>query len=157
MYPFDEEISRYATERGVVYTRYADDLVFSTRKPNVLEEVPRTVVAVLGRLRYPKLAINERKTVFTSMKHFRSVTGLVLASQSYVSLGRERKRLLRAMIHKYREGSLPTIEHKKLKGLVAFAEDVEPTFIRRMETRYSLETLESIRKIVSKRGQSRIL
>ena len=64
MYVFDDEVSRYCRERGVVYTRYADDMFFSTNQPNVLLELPVVIKEAAKSFSFADLKVNEDKTVF---------------------------------------------------------------------------------------------
>jgi RNA-directed DNA polymerase len=95
MYEFDVAVSTHCQQLGVCYSRYADDLALSTNVPNVLESLTEFLRAELTKLSYPKLRLNEPKTVFTSKKFRRSVTGLVLANQGYVSGATEKGLLAR--------------------------------------------------------------
>jgi RNA-directed DNA polymerase len=149
MYDFDVALSAYCLLNGVVYTRYADDLAFSTSRPDCLTKVPPIVHELLATARYPTLRLNERKTFFTSKKFRRSVTGLVISSQGQISLGRERKRLIRAMLHWFINGKLSSAESAKLRGLLAFAEGTEPDFVRRLEQHYSKASLDEIRRFLT--------
>ncbi len=44
-YDFDRNLSEWCLSQGVVYSRYADDLTFSTNKKDILFSVPRVVKA----------------------------------------------------------------------------------------------------------------
>jgi RNA-directed DNA polymerase len=147
MYEFDLAVANHCQPLGVCYSRYADDVALSSNVPNVLEPLTDFLRTELRRLSYPKLKLNEPKTVFTSKKFRRSVTGLVLANQGYVSLGRERKRLLSAMVHRFSVGRLNGRERTRLAGFLAFAQDVEPMFLQRLEKRYSVEVVNQARGI----------
>lgn len=146
MFEFDALVDEYCRERRVTYSRYADDLAFSTCESNVLLTLPGFLRDALRTLDYPLIWLNQRKTVSSSRKHHRSVTGLVLSSQGGVSLGRDRKRLLRAMVYRFQQGQLPPEDCSRLRGLIAFAEDVEPEFVRRLADHYTSETLSAIRR-----------
>ncbi|MNR58036.1 hypothetical protein D3C85_1789400 [compost metagenome] len=63
------------------------------------------------------------------------MTGLVLNSDGEVSIGRERKREIRAMYHHYKHGKLQPDAIAKLFGLLNFAENIEPGFRVRLERR----------------------
>lgn len=144
MYCFDKEISRYCCGRTIAYTRYADDMTFSMHDKNMRGEVLREVESVLASQPFPSLELNRRKTVFGSKAHRRFVTGLILANNGTVSLGRERKRRIRAQIHHLKQNSLDDQEKSKLKGMLAFARDVEPDFVERMESKYGQQVLKDL-------------
>jgi RNA-directed DNA polymerase len=146
LFSLDCAISNYCEERKIVYTRYADDLAFSTNEPHQLEHIPGFLRKELKNLSWPKLRLNEAKTVFTSKKFRRTVTGLVLSSQGVVSLGRDRKRLIRAMVHKFEMGLLEESALSKLRGLLSFAMDAEPDFVARLERSVGRELVETIRR-----------
>jgi len=139
MYKFDEMISGRASERGVVYTRYADDLTFSTNEKGLLFDFPNIVLEVLEKGGYETIKINAEKTVFSSKKHNRHVTGLVLTNERKVSIGRDRKREIRTLIFKHLRGELSKSESRSLKGLVSFARQVEPDFWLRLQKKYGLK------------------
>lgn len=129
MYLFDEALSNFCNSNNLTYSRYADDLAISTNKPRILDRAFGFVQHLCAELPYPRLLLNEDKTVFTSKKRQRFLTGLVLANSGVPSLGREKKRLIRAMAHHYLEGKLSPEETQRLRGLLAFALSIEPPFI----------------------------
>jgi RNA-directed DNA polymerase len=146
MFGFDETVQSHCDPLQVTYTRYADDLTFSTNTPHLFRTLAKTVRKFLRSLEYPNIYLNQTKTVHTSKKHFRRVTGLVLASQGYVSLGRERKRSISAMVHHFTLGKLEDEACSKLRGLIAFAEDAEPLFVRRLEQKYGYDWILKIKQ-----------
>lgn len=129
MYLFDSYLQQYCDEHSISYTRYADDLALSTNDPKALDMAFEFVINLCKKLDYPKLKLNNKKTVFTSKKFSRKLTGLVLTNEGKTSLGRERKRMIRAMAHHYKFDKLDETETKKLKGLLAFAQSIEPSYV----------------------------
>ena len=108
----------------------------------VLDKVSR----VLDDLPFPQLQINSRKTVFGSKAHRRRVTGLILSNDGSVSLGRDRKRCIRAQIHHFAIGRLDGDQQLALRGMIAFARSIEPGFVSRMEKKYGREVIDRIRE-----------
>lgn len=144
MYDFDCKVSEECSKRNVVYTRYADDLTFSTKDENVLNDILAFVESDCRAREHPKLRLNRGKTVWSSKKHLRRVTGLVLSSQGNVSLGRDRKRIIRSIIHKFSLGKLDSEQSASLKGTIAFAMDVDPQFVTAMREKYGDEVIDDI-------------
>ncbi len=144
MYDFDNEVSQISANNEVKYTRYADDLTFSTNKPHTLKNIEKEVIRIVSTLEYPKVSINADKTIHTSKKHHRRVTGLILSSQGNVSLGRKRKREISVMVHHAINGMLDTGRNEHLKGLLAFSHDVEPDFVERLEQKYGKKEVSSL-------------
>ncbi|MEQ1512681.1 MAG: retron St85 family RNA-directed DNA polymerase [Lysobacteraceae bacterium] len=138
LFDMDAEISRICSHLDVVYSRYADDLYFSTQRPNVLPNAELKVRAVINLLA-PKLRINEEKTHRASRKNRISVTGLIITPQRSVSLGRDAKRRIKTEVYLWSEGRLPLKKVPKLRGFLTYAADVEPEFLRSLERKFGEE------------------
>jgi retron-type reverse transcriptase len=136
MYEFDKKVQAFCTRKKVKYSRYADDLTFSTNRQNVLREVELQVAEICKRMKHPLLKLNTKKTVHASRGGSMRVTGLVLSNSGEVSLGRERKRLIRAQVHHFLTGKLSPKDAAKLRGMLAFVNSAEPSFIRRLKDHY---------------------
>lgn len=136
MFKFDEAVTSAVGADQVVYTRYADDLTFSARRTGYLTGVQSSVAKVIRHQAYPKLEINPAKTTYATKKFHRSITGLTLSNDRHVTLGRDRKRLIRAQVHKATLGQLSTEEAAKLAGMLAFVHAVEPSFIDALSAHY---------------------
>lgn len=141
MYFFDEEIKKVCDRKKINYTRYADDLTFSTSLQNILFEIPEIVLSSLENHTNGCIRINNQKTVFSSKAHNRHVTGITLSNNNTLSIGRKRKRQISSLIHKFTLGVLNhrTILH--LQGLLSFAKYIEPDFYQRMCKKYGQESL----------------
>lgn len=134
-YQLDTEITAMLTGMGVVYTRYADDMTFSTRVPNVLNSIPDFVSKICGSLSFPgKLKINARKTSNRSRKWKRTVTGVVLSSDGTISAGRELKRVVRHKIHRY--ATLDEDGRKWLAGIISHISSIESTYYDSLVAKY---------------------
>ena len=150
MYDFDVAVSDICNHHKVVYSRYADDMTFSCSTKGLLFEFPDIVESCLNGVGYPSLKINDEKTVFSSKKHNRHVTGLVLSNEGKVSLGRNRKRYIRSLVFKYMSNELDEEQIHMLEGLLAFSMDVEPEFIGSMVKKYGSDVFSKLHKNVLK-------
>ncbi len=128
----DARISGYVGKRGINYTRYADDLTFSSFSyANLIRSLPfiRKIVESEG------YSLNERKTRVSGPARRHTVTGLVVTSED-VGIGRESYRELRATLH--RLATKPTtaagkIEIMKVKGFVAYLNSVDDVRRKRLD------------------------
>lgn len=131
----DQLCTALSEDKGLIYTRYADDLFFSTPIPNILSGVPTAVSSILSTLGIPaNLKINAAKERHSSKRGRRQVTGIVLSSDGRAVLGRDRKRFIRRQIHQF--DALQPAERASLRGLIAFATDVDPEFINALILKY---------------------
>jgi RNA-directed DNA polymerase len=145
MYQFDGIIDEYAERNAMRYSRYADDLTFSSRAFLDKAAVIALVIQALRQIEHPRLTLNEQKTRLASKATMRQVTGLILTNEGHVSLGRPRKRLLISMVHHALTGQLDEISLIKLRGLLAFAHDAEPTFLAALARKYGSDRVDAVR------------
>ena len=129
LYAFEKKVIQLCRTHKVAYSRYADDLAFSTNKKEVLSDIARQIQVVCEELQYPKLEVNHKKTVSTSRAYRRVLVGLVLTPDGTVSLGREKKRRLRSELYRFSQDRLDATDIPRLRGELAFAWSVEKQFI----------------------------
>lgn len=137
MYYFDKEVEAICKKMEVIYTRYADDLTFSSNVKNILFEIPELIKSILNEQFKGLLRLNTSKTIFSSKAHNRHVTGITLDNNGKISLGRDRKRYIKHKVHLYTLGMLDATELNHLKGMITFARFIEPTFFKSLETKYT--------------------
>lgn len=146
MYLFDCALSEKCDEKNITYTRYADDLTFSTKIEGALFDIPKLVEELLNEKFGNQIKINRKKTKFSSKAHNRHVTGITLSNDGKLSLGRSRKRYIKHLVHQVQVGCLSDEDMLHLKGLIAFAEHIEPTFLKALKKKYSVELITQIIK-----------
>ncbi len=93
----DKEIMSVSSVLGIDYTRYVDDLTFSSYCKETLEIVEKKVTALLAFYGYK---INPKKTKYISDNKQQSILGLVVNNYR-VRLSKNFKRNIRAMLHSY--------------------------------------------------------
>jgi len=129
-FELDELLSAMAAQYDIVYTRYADDLFFSSKRANVLGGVEREVTTLVGALTQPRgLRLNTTKTKHSSRRGRQTITGIVLTPDG-LSLGRKTKRRIRSQV--YNLSRLSDLERASLSGWLAYCQSVEPDFINRL-------------------------
>lgn len=90
----DSRLFKWARENGYTYTRYADDLTFSTNRDSFPEEDRALIDQVI---RDEGFAVNESKKRLMTSHQRQMVTGLVVNEK--VNLPREKIRGIRALLH----------------------------------------------------------
>jgi len=139
MFAFDQKVADLAQQNDIAYTRYSDDLTFSTNKENVLFDWPEKVAVILGEIPSPQISLNDSKTVFSSMKHNRHVTGVTITNDGKASIGRSRKREIKTRVFCLLNEGVTSDEVDSIRGLVAFANVVEPDFVARLFDKYPVQ------------------
>lgn len=144
MHAFDDIVQKICEPLSVTYTRYADDLFFSTNVRDISFKIPDLVTYVLAKTYENHFSINQAKTRFSSRAHNRHVTGVTITNEGTLSVGRQRKRIISSLIHKYTLQQINLDETKILQGLLSWAFCIEPTFVISMRKKYSDNVIQSI-------------
>lgn len=116
----DERMQSFVSQHGWSYTRYCDDITISGR--GHLRRLRRTVFDIIESEGFE---VNLDKVRFASSGQRQEVTGLVV--NSFVNVPRERRRLIRAMMHRHglEHGSSAELS-PNLTGLLSFVKMVHP-------------------------------
>jgi RNA-directed DNA polymerase len=152
MYSFDFSVEKWCSDRGLVYTRYADDINISATPSGALTEVEDVIRNTADAFKYADLRINDKKTAYLSRKYRRSITGINVTPKGTISIGRDRKRENKALVYRCKMGTLQDDMLWKLGGLIAFAHDVEPKFVDALRKKYGAELIEDILHHKTPRG-----
>ena len=131
MYPFDLAAEEYCESKGYLYSRYADDIYFSSDS-----HIPSEAVDFLSsELSKYEFQLNRSKTGFYSSKYRRKVTGLILTDDGKVSVGSEMRSNIKKMVYQklvHGEG-VP----EQILGYLSFLKDVEPDTYNNIIIKYS--------------------
>lgn len=143
----DDRISDLCSANGIIYSRYSDDMYFSTNKDNVLLSITPSIINIVRNIPYPKhLIINSTKTKHSSKKRKMSVTGLIITNDNKISLGRDKKREIRSLVYKW--DSLDINKKKYLQGYLSYCASVEPLFINTLCIKFGSAKISQIQKFV---------
>lgn len=143
MFEFDSKMEFLCASMGVKYTRYADDLTFSTNKKELLFQIPKIVRGLLSNY-MTSLSINDSKTVYSSRAHNRHVTGVTITNSGTLSLGRKKKKHISSLIFKFSNNSIEHEDLSLLRGMLGHAKYIEPDFVNRMIVKYGSEIINNI-------------
>ncbi len=136
LFDLDTELHQNAVRLGVRYTRYADDITVSGREPKLISEFERLARRAVDKQRSPALCFNENKRRLFTKGGRRTVTGLVITPDRRVSIGRERKRRISAMLHHLSLERLDDENKALLKGFLGFCISAEVSFIENLRSKY---------------------
>ncbi|MDR5907870.1 retron St85 family RNA-directed DNA polymerase [Franzmannia qiaohouensis] len=143
-FDIDENLAHFAASHGMIYTRYADDLTFSTKGNLDVESIKLQIEQAAKHAKFIKPILNEKKIVLASNRTRRTVTGLNLTPDGKVSIGRDRKRLIRSMVEKRVHGKDFDGSSDRLKGLLAFSQDIEPDFVATLRRVFGSDNIDKI-------------
>ncbi len=137
--PVDKNIRSLCNACGVDYTRYVDDLTFSSYSRETLKIIENEVKKILIFYGYKT---NKNKTKYISDNKRQNILGLVVNNYK-VRLSKDFKRKIRAMLHSYFVfyGSSKDIKHlawnetreQSLKGYLSYIKHTDSAFYNRLK------------------------
>lgn len=119
----DKRLNGLLSPKGIIYTRYADDIVLSSNHPDKLLKVKKNVENIIIDQGYK---LNPDKTRLLRVGNQRKVVGLVYSDTQAIGIGRKKKRELRTKIHNYEMKAPTAVELEHLLGWMSFIKDVDP-------------------------------
>lgn len=164
MIPFDCELNKRLATKGFVYTRYADDIEISHQKWFDAQEIIKTVEEVMAKLDAP-FTLNREKTHYGSRAGRNWGLGLMLNKDNQITIGHEKKRLLKAELHHLLCDwkTMLTMENNadktvkadeirkkaiKLQGKLAYLRYIEPKYGEYMQTHLEEKIGVSLKTII---------
>ena len=133
LYDFDIMIANFCKELNVSYSRYADDLTFSSNEDNVLNKIQEYISELLKEEQFNFLKINYKKTRSFSKKYKQEVTGLVLATDGGITIGKSKKKHIKLMLKLYNKKELDPNKVSHLKGMLSFLYSIEPSYYKQLK------------------------
>jgi len=127
----DNEIFKLCMDRNINYSRYSDDMTFSCNNFKKLKEIIPLIEKIIKKYNFN---LNKPKTRFLTGKGRKIVTGIILNS-GRMTIGRKRKRNIRAMMHNLIVKK-SFIQNNKIAGNLAFLKDIEPSYYEKMINGY---------------------
>ena len=143
-FKLDSWLRENAESRGLRVTRYADDITISGSNVPQLLKFERALENVLEKNRGLQLTLNSKKRGLYGPGERQIVTGLILTPDGKISIGRERKREIHALVHKYKVNKTDLETAMRAKGLVAFAISVERNFVTSLNRKYGSDVIEAL-------------
>jgi RNA-directed DNA polymerase len=143
MLPLDFEINNYCktvTDKKpyITYTRYSDDLIFSSQKYFDYKTVINKIEEYFTNTPFK---INYKKIVFKKNTQRLFITGVKINKENQISYGHLRKAQLKREIFKtfisLSKNELNVSENRKILGKVAFAKSIDRIGVENIINKYS--------------------
>ncbi|ARR52346.1 hypothetical protein HY78_02170 [Rhizorhabdus wittichii DC-6] len=142
----DKLVAAVATKAGVTYTRYSDDMTFSTIGSFDRERALAVIREVTAILRRAGLSVNEKKTKIVPPGARKLVLGL-LVDGAEPRLTRTFRDRLRQHLHYLQKlgpeahraaRGFDTVSgtHRHVRGLIDFAQSVDPALAEKMREKF---------------------
>lgn len=124
--PIDEQITKHCNSLLVNYSRYADDLTFSSDNKKVLVYVYNYVSKLLYEYGFD---VNKKKTRYLSGKGVMSVTGVNI-NTGEPKISKKRKQNVRALLFNYIVKEDKSITKHVIAGHISYIRSIEPDYLQ---------------------------
>lgn len=133
LYKLDVFLYNQANLSDLIYTRYGDDLFFSSNNKECLQRVPNLVETYLT-LNHKQLKLNVKKTQLNVAPY--RIGAFTVHPNKILSLKKPFKRQLRMLLHKHSIDELSDEEIPSLKGHLLYCFGNDPNYFWKLLTKF---------------------
>ena len=145
LYEFDNKLEDYCIDNNMSYTRYSDDLIFSTNNKDELEHVIDEVQNILKTYYNNLFSLNHKKTKFYKAWERIKILGLVITPNGNITIDKKYKRDIEVAFHYYLTDRTKfndffrrkfDLKMSKISGLLNHINGVDENYILKLRKRY---------------------
>jgi RNA-directed DNA polymerase len=143
LYEFDTAINKYCKEQNIIYSRYSDDLVFSSNiKFNKIEDI---IQNILSSLYDGKFILNAKKSQYLDKTKRVKILGLIITPQHHITVPKKEKENIKKLIYFYindKDKFNKFLEYKynnniaKAYGKLNYINDIDIKFTNYLREKY---------------------
>lgn len=151
---FDNALFKLCCERNLIYTRYSDDIIVSSRSIEPLKDLKEKIQVILHNNTSDNLYLNSDKTRITHTGNKVKILGLVITPDGRVTIDSKYKNTLESLLYFYINDSdryadllcktfdseIEKAEHS-LFGLLHYVKSTDPSYLDKLQRKYGLYVL----------------
>lgn len=151
LYQFDIEIEKYSQENNLVYSRYSDDLIFSTNNWEVLRDLGTIVQKQLDKIYGSKFQLNKEKTQFLDKTNRVEFLGMIITPDGHITVDKNLKENIKQLLYffkndktKYEQFLAKYFDGKKSKayGKLNYIYEIDKDFVLYLRRKYGNYTID---------------
>ena len=149
---FDNEFEEICRSAGLLYTRYADDIIVSGPSRESLLVVETQLTEVLGRNFSQKLRLNTAKRKLTTVGRKVRILGMVILPNSQVAIDMEMKRKVEVRVHYFlrdRKRFLDICDGESEKciqelcGYISYINSTDQKYLNKLRRKFGATVIDS--------------
>lgn len=153
LFEFDSALSDLCIERGLIYSRYSDDIIISGRLLHKLSDLEEKIQRALREHASERLVIDTRKTKITHLGNKVKILGLIITPDRRITIDKKYKNTLESLLHFFvsdKKKYIDLLERKfngkehSLFGLLHYARSIDPRYLERLQRKYGAYALSSL-------------
>ena len=143
LYNFDKHMREYCIDNDIIYTRYSDDLIFSSTKR--LESLHTIVDNFLQDIYADTFQLNTKKTKYLDKTKRVQILGLIITPDNHITVPKQRKSKIKKLFHFYISDKSKFITYiknnynnslAKAYGELNYINDIDKNFISYLRKKY---------------------
>lgn len=145
LYKLDNELEQYCINEKINYTRYADDLIFSSNDRESLLNLLEYLKIKINMNYDLKIKINTKKTKLVSKSSSVKILGLNITSDGYITIDTKMKKDIEVLFHFYKtnRNKYKDILNNKFEGrigrvfgMMSYINGVDINFMNHLRKKY---------------------
>ena len=145
MYEFDNFMEIYSKENDIIYTRYSDDLIFSTNCKDSLKSIESLINTKLMEFYNNKFILNQEKTRFLDKTKRIKLLGLIITPDGHITVDKQKKENIKHLLYFYKNNKdkFEELLQKKYDGKLSkaygflnYISDIDKSFIVYLRKKY---------------------
>jgi len=153
LFEFDRELKKYCIDHDLVYTRYVDDIIISSKAFEKLSELTVLIQNLLKQFASINLLLNKQKTHITHFNNKVKILGLVILPNGRVTIDAKYKKKIELALYfyindrkKYSDFIAGVFhgDERSLFGLLHYAKSVDTAYIEKLQRKYGVYVLRKL-------------
>lgn len=145
LYKFDKKIWELMRDKNIIYTRYSDDLVFSSNDFKELRNTNQIIEKYFEIIYDNNFILNDEKSKFMDKTKRIEILGLIITPNGHITVEKKKKENIQKLIYFYKtdkEKFLTFLREKfddslsKAYGNLNYINDIDKNFILKLRKKY---------------------
>jgi RNA-directed DNA polymerase len=155
---FDNIFYQYCLDRGIVYTRYSDDIIVSSKNEFDID-VEKIISKFLEELYGNSFILNPSKSRYSHIGQRIKTLGMVVLQNGEITIDRKQKKEIEVLLHFYREdysrfrdiigGDLDK-GFARISGILNYIKNIDENYYHKLMSKYGVTTVDILTKKAKK-------
>jgi RNA-directed DNA polymerase len=149
---FDDAFEMHCFENGLIYTRYADDIIVSSKSREALESIDKKIAEFLLSCMGDNFQLNPLKSKLTTIGRKVTMLGMVILPTGRVTVDMDLKRKVETQLHFYMHdrnkllnllGEDMETGLRRLAGHISYINAADPRYLDKLRRKYGVTVIDS--------------
>ena len=149
--PFDHALQAYCDSKGLVMTRYSDDIIVSAQDSGALKDIRNKIAELLQETMRGEFSLHPKKSKFVHSGAKVKLLGMVLLPNGTVSVDASVKDEIEVLIHFYlrdrskfadRVDGDPRKAEARLSGLLNYVNTIDQAYLDKLRKKFGVAVVD---------------